>query len=199
MGTCTSLSQKGTGCLCLNYRGQLSDRLRGFYRSVQRCRGAATSETPCALTMLCPLEARRLLPCWDEPQLKATFQVAVEIPSTCPRLTALSNMPEEERRDLPSQSCSQSEPMPARELFYSELFGIPYPLPKPGPGCCAGAGRGRHGENWGLITYREAMLLVDENSSKFSMETVALVVGHEVAHQCGSEIWSLCVVDPAVA
>ncbi|PAA60916.1 hypothetical protein BOX15_Mlig019859g1, partial [Macrostomum lignano] len=240
MGTCTSLSQKGTGCLCLNYRGQLSDRLRGFYRSVQRCRGAATSETPCALTMLCPTEARRLLPCWDEPQLKATFQVAVEIPSTCPRLTALSNMPEEERRDLPSQSSSQSEPMPARELvrfaktpqmstyllaivigrfdcietvcqdgvalrvfspigrqsdgrfalevarrslqFYSELFGIPYPLPKLDlvavPELAVGAM-----ENWGLITYREAMLLVDENSSKFSMETVALVVGHEVAHQ----------------
>uniref|UniRef100_A0A1I8JML7 Aminopeptidase n=1 Tax=Macrostomum lignano TaxID=282301 RepID=A0A1I8JML7_9PLAT len=223
MGTCTSLSQKGTGCLCLNYRGQLSDRLRGFYRSVQRCRGAATSETPCALTMLCPTEARRLLPCWDEPQLKATFQ-------HLPRLTALSNMPEEERRDLPSQSSSQSEPMPARELVRfaktpqmstyllaivigrfdcietvcqdgvalrvfspigsgSEKSAVllrtvwhPLPLPKLDlvavPELAVGAM-----ENWGLITYREAMLLVDENSSKFSMETVALVVGHEVAHQ----------------
>lgn len=38
-------------------------------------------------------------------------------------------------------------------------------------------------ENWGLITYRETALLVDEaNSSAASKQTVALVVGHEIAH-----------------
>lgn len=38
-------------------------------------------------------------------------------------------------------------------------------------------------ENWGLITYRETALLVDEaNSSASSKQTVALVVGHEIAH-----------------
>lgn len=39
-------------------------------------------------------------------------------------------------------------------------------------------------ENWGLVTYREARLLVDEaNSSAISKQDVALVVGHEIAHQ----------------
>ena len=38
-------------------------------------------------------------------------------------------------------------------------------------------------ENWGLVTYREIRLLVDEKeSSKIYKEMVALVVGHECAH-----------------
>ena len=39
-------------------------------------------------------------------------------------------------------------------------------------------------ENWGLVTYRETALLIDaDNSSAASKQTVALVVGHEIAHQ----------------
>jgi Peptidase family M1 domain len=39
-------------------------------------------------------------------------------------------------------------------------------------------------ENWGLVTYRETALLIDAaQSSAASKQTVALVVGHEIAHQ----------------
>lgn len=39
-------------------------------------------------------------------------------------------------------------------------------------------------ENWGLVTYRETALLIDpKNSSLKSKQWVALVVGHELAHQ----------------
>jgi len=39
-------------------------------------------------------------------------------------------------------------------------------------------------ENWGLVTYRETALLVDPNqSSSSAKQWVALVVGHELAHQ----------------
>jgi len=39
-------------------------------------------------------------------------------------------------------------------------------------------------ENWGLVTYREVTLLVDPaQSSSAAKQTVALVVGHELAHQ----------------
>jgi len=39
-------------------------------------------------------------------------------------------------------------------------------------------------ENWGLVTYREVTLLVDPtHSSAAAKQTVALVVGHELAHQ----------------
>lgn len=39
-------------------------------------------------------------------------------------------------------------------------------------------------ENWGLVTYRETALLVDpKNTSARVKQWVALVVGHELAHQ----------------
>lgn len=39
-------------------------------------------------------------------------------------------------------------------------------------------------ENWGLVTYRETTLLIDPaQSSAAAKQTVALVVGHELAHQ----------------
>jgi hypothetical protein len=39
-------------------------------------------------------------------------------------------------------------------------------------------------ENWGLVTYRETAVLVDPvNSSASAKQWVALVVGHELAHQ----------------
>jgi len=39
-------------------------------------------------------------------------------------------------------------------------------------------------ENWGLVTYRETALLIDPaNSSSSTKQWVALVVGHELAHQ----------------
>ena len=38
-------------------------------------------------------------------------------------------------------------------------------------------------ENWGLVTYREVYLVVDENSTFASRQQVALVIAHELAHQ----------------
>src|SRR5579885_2758606 len=66
--------------------------------------------------------------------------------------------------------------------IYENYYSIPYPLPKLHlialPEYAAGAM-----ENWGAITFREAALLVDENSSVMNKRNVARVVGHEVAHQ----------------
>ena len=67
--------------------------------------------------------------------------------------------------------------------IYDGMFGVPFPLPKMDmiaiPEFSAGAM-----ENWGLVTYREARLLVDETkSSGGHKQRVALVVAHELAHQ----------------
>ena len=66
--------------------------------------------------------------------------------------------------------------------FYEDYFGVRYPIPLSYhvalPDFSAGAM-----ENWGLVTYREVYLLVDENSTVKSRQNVALVVTHELAHQ----------------
>ena len=66
--------------------------------------------------------------------------------------------------------------------FYEDYYGVKYPIPQSLhiaiPDFSAGAM-----ENWGLVTYREVCLIVDENSSVASRQQVALVVAHELAHQ----------------
>lgn len=66
--------------------------------------------------------------------------------------------------------------------FYQVYFTIPYALPKIHligvPEFAAGAM-----ENWGAITFREAALHIDENSSAKTRKRVAEVVAHELAHQ----------------
>ncbi|KAG0220142.1 peptidase family M1-domain-containing protein [Mortierella sp. GBAus27b] len=67
--------------------------------------------------------------------------------------------------------------------YFTEIFGIEYPLPKLDQiafqDCDAGAM-----ENWGLITYRTVFLLFDETTSPSSVkEEVATTVAHEIAHQ----------------
>lgn len=67
--------------------------------------------------------------------------------------------------------------------FFDEYFGIPYPLPKSDhvalPDFSAGAM-----ENWGLITYREVLLLADpEVSTLDAKQHIALVIAHELSHQ----------------
>lgn len=66
--------------------------------------------------------------------------------------------------------------------FYETYFDIPFPLSKCDfvalPDFASGAM-----ENWGLITFREQAMLVDENTSLSSKQFVALVVAHELTHQ----------------
>ena len=67
--------------------------------------------------------------------------------------------------------------------FYTDYFKIGYPLPKLDLIAIADFAAGAM-ENWGLVTYRETALLVDpDNSSLQSKQRVAVVVGHELAHQ----------------
>ncbi|XP_060740091.1 leucyl-cystinyl aminopeptidase [Tachysurus vachellii] len=66
--------------------------------------------------------------------------------------------------------------------FYSSFFEIEYPLHKLDlvgiPDFMAGAM-----ENWGLITFRETMLLVGNHSSPMDKQLVSSVIAHELAHQ----------------
>lgn len=67
--------------------------------------------------------------------------------------------------------------------LYDEFFGLPYPLPKLDMVAIPEFAMGAM-ENWGLVTYREADLLIDaKTASGQQRQRVAIVVDHELAHQ----------------
>jgi puromycin-sensitive aminopeptidase len=76
----------GVWHLHLTFTGILNDKLRGFYRSTFK--DADGTERVIATTQFEATDARRAFPCWDEPDLKATFAVTLIVDEA---LTALSN------------------------------------------------------------------------------------------------------------
>ncbi|XP_041329803.1 puromycin-sensitive aminopeptidase [Pyrgilauda ruficollis] len=223
-----STLQKGTGTLKIDFVGELNDKMKGFYRSKYSTPGGDTRYA--AVTQFEATDARRAFPCWDEPAIKATFDISLVVPKD---RVALSNMNVVERRPYPDDESlvevkfARSPVMStylvafvvgeydfvearsqdgvlvrvytpvgkaeqgkfalevaAKTLpFYKDYFNVPYPLPKIDLIAIADFAAGAM-ENWGLVTYRETALLIDpKNSCSSSRQWVALVVGHELAHQ----------------
>ena len=215
----------GPARLEIEFTGELNDRLRGFYRS--RYTDMNGEERHLATTQFEATDARRAFPCWDEPSMKASFEVTLVVPE---ELEAVSNtLPAEEyvldgglRRvrfeETPVMStyllafivgdikCVErtadngtlvrvwatsgkenlgefaAETSVKLLSFFNDYFGVPYPLPKLDhiaiPDFAAGAM-----ENWGAVTYREVVLLVDpERTSVQVRQRIAAIISHEMAH-----------------
>ena len=84
----------GAWKLEISFDGILNDDLRGFYRSVYTDPNGV--DKTIATTQFEATEARRAFPCWDEPDLKATYGVTLIVDDG---LTAISNGAEAERTD----------------------------------------------------------------------------------------------------
>ena len=78
----------GNQHLRMSFTGELNDKLRGFYRSQYVNPEGETAYL--ATTQFEATDARRALPCWDEPAAKATFQVTLVVPE---EMEAVSNTP----------------------------------------------------------------------------------------------------------
>lgn len=81
----------------LAFNGTLNDKLRGFYRSAYKDDNG--KEHILAVTQCEPTDARRIFPCFDEPDFKAIFHTSVLVDRDA---VALSNSPvesEEPRAD----------------------------------------------------------------------------------------------------
>ncbi|XP_030829988.1 puromycin-sensitive aminopeptidase [Strongylocentrotus purpuratus] len=218
----------GSGDLALEFTGELNDKMKGFYRS--KYTTPAGEERYCAVTQFESTDARRAFPCWDEPAVKATFDITMVAPKDRVVLSNMNSISDETSPDDPSLKVVTFGTSPimstylvafvvgefdfvegrsadgvdvrvftplgkkeqgefALEVslktlpFYKDYFKVAYPLPKIDliaiPDFAAGAM-----ENWGLVTYRTTALLVDiKNSSAKAKQWVAIVVGHELAHQ----------------
>ena len=220
------LEAAGPVVVTITYTGKITDNMTGIYTSYYTVDGV---KKEIISTQFESHFAREAFPSVDEPEAKATFDLALKFDQAEGEL-ALSNMPEidvENRKatgvwkfeTTPRMSsyllafaagdmqgitaktkngtlvgvyATKAHPESNLEFaldiavrcieFYEEYYGVKYPIPQSLhvalPDFSAGAM-----ENWGLVTYREIYLLVDENSTALSRQTVALVVAHELAHQ----------------
>ena len=78
----------GPATLHLGFTGILNDKLHGFYRSTFTDEEGV--DHVIATTQMESTDARRAFPCWDEPALKATFEVTLVVDED---LAAYSNGP----------------------------------------------------------------------------------------------------------
>ena len=98
----------GNQRLRMSFTGELNDKLRGFYRSQYVNPEGETAYL--ATTQFEATDARRALPCWDEPAAKATFQVTLNVPED---MEAVSNTPiieETRRRRRGEEHCCSTRP-----------------------------------------------------------------------------------------
>ena len=91
----------GTWELHTTFEGILNDKLRGFYRSTYS--DADGQEATLATTQFESTNARRAFPCWDEPDLKAVFEVTLVVPGelmavSCSREASVSEIEDGRRR-----------------------------------------------------------------------------------------------------
>ncbi|KAF3050814.1 hypothetical protein E8E11_004378 [Didymella keratinophila] len=97
------INHSGEATLEVKFEGTINNIMAGFYRSKYTPKG----EVPASVakddefhymfsTQFEACDARRAFPCFDEPNLKATFDVEIEVPKD---QVALSNMPEKETKD----------------------------------------------------------------------------------------------------
>ncbi|KAK5280490.1 hypothetical protein LTR40_006276 [Exophiala xenobiotica] len=231
----------GDAVIAIKYQGTMNSAMAGFYRSKYKPAATPSSGTPTDgefhymfSTQFEACDARRAFPCFDEPNLKASFEFAIEIPEN---LTAISNMPEKavskgSKDGLKKVSFEKTPAMstylaawavgdfeyvedftarkyngkniPVRVYttrglkeqgrfalehahktldYFSDVFGIEYPLPKSDLLAVHEFAMGAM-ENWGLVTYRTTAVLFDEEKSDARFKNrVAYVVAHELAHQ----------------
>ncbi|KAH7024576.1 glutamyl aminopeptidase [Microdochium trichocladiopsis] len=88
----------GVASIHITFQGVVKDSMEGFYRAKhdpQSLKAAGTSQDDggagyTLVTQFEPCDARTAFPCFDEPRLKATFELELDIPEG---LTALANMP----------------------------------------------------------------------------------------------------------
>lgn len=96
------LAQSPKAVVSISFEGIMNNKMAGFYRSkykptVEPAKGVAKDSEHHYMfsTQFESSDARQAFPCFDEPNLKATFDFEIEIPED---LVALSNMPEKETR-----------------------------------------------------------------------------------------------------
>ena len=154
------------------FDGLLNENMEGVYLSTYDYNGEIER---IVATQFESHYARKAFPCIDEPEAKAVFELKLTVPEVEDEVV-ISNMPVAQTKKY------AKVPDGKHVVFYDDNFGVPYPLKKLDqvalPDFEAGAM-----ENWGLVTYRESMMLVSADATLGTKKSVALTVAHELSHQ----------------
>nr|CCC94954.1 putative aminopeptidase [Trypanosoma congolense IL3000] len=102
---------QGEAILSINYTGSINDKLAGFYRSKYTVNG---KDAYMATTQFESVDARRALPCWDEPEVKAVFEMIITAPSD---LMVLSNTPSSKKEFVDGKTRWYFEPTPKMSTY----------------------------------------------------------------------------------
>eukprot|EP01113_Clastostelium_recurvatum_P035977 TRINITY_DN5071_c0_g1_i1.p1 TRINITY_DN5071_c0_g1~~TRINITY_DN5071_c0_g1_i1.p1 ORF type:complete len:860 (-),score=219.67 TRINITY_DN5071_c0_g1_i1:867-3155(-) len=210
--------------LHVSFECELANDMAGFYRSKYIVDG---EERWMATTQFEATDARKAFPCWDEPAVKAIFEITLVVPTNRVALSNMDPVAEAPFGEGKKKIAFAPSPIMSTYLvafivgefdyvesstkegvrvriytpvgkkdtgrfaldvgtktlsYFTDYFGIAYPLPKCDMVAIADFSAGAM-ENWGLITYREVALLIDETSTIQQKQRVAYVVAHELAHQ----------------
>lgn len=86
---------EGTAYLTIKFSGVMNNEMAGFYRSAYK--NPEGKDDWMYSTQFESCDARRAFPCFDEPNLKATFDFSIEVPEN---YIAMSNQPEKDSVSL---------------------------------------------------------------------------------------------------
>ncbi len=113
------LGRKVSGSIeiLLEFEGRLEGGLSGFYRSVYRDKGKTCYM---ATTHFEPADARRAFPCFDRPDMKATFDMSI---AAGKEMKAISNMPVKAERAEGNRKIFEFERTP-RMSTYLVYLGV---------------------------------------------------------------------------
>src|SRR3989344_717449 len=209
---------KGDIEINIEFSGIISEDLAGIYKSTYEHKG----KKEYLITTQCEAPyARKIFPCFDEPNKKATFDLTIIIEKNLKSISNTKIKSEEIKDDKKIVKFKTTPKMSTYLLYlgignfefiednykevelriittpgktkdakfalkytkrYLEYFEIPYPLEKLDLLAIPDFGAGAM-ENWGAITFRELLLLVNEKTSENIKKRVAEVIAHELWHQ----------------
>uniref|UniRef100_A0A4W5R3V4 Aminopeptidase n=1 Tax=Hucho hucho TaxID=62062 RepID=A0A4W5R3V4_9TELE len=197
------LQEDGNYSLFTAFEGELLDDLAGFYMSSYKKETSTKDDTK---TQMQPTDARKVFPCFDEPAMKAKFEVTIihrfgthalangkiDIDGESWEVTRFQTT-KKMSTYLLAFTVSDFDFIGSKhervdiKVSYGYVQLMQYKITSfistldqiALPDFSAGAM-----ENWGLVTYRETALLYEEGvSSTSNKEWIATVIAHELAHQ----------------
>ncbi|XP_063609325.1 aminopeptidase N-like [Penaeus indicus] len=158
--------------LAMDFIGYLNDQLRGFYKTTYT--DADGMEKNLATTNFKPSHARRAFPCFDEPALKATFEIFLARETW---MTSVANIPH-----------SETLPVEGKHGWQWDRYQETFPISTFQVGFLVSSFAHLNSTGNDHVVFRDHMLYHPEISSTRDQEQVTHAVAYALAQQCLGDV-----------